>query len=135
MGQTTDEIESQIENEREELKSNLEELETRVKSVADWRSYYRRHTGLMVGAAFVGGILLSTVLGKRDDSTDEPNRRGAPSLAPSAKHHALENWDAIAQGLVGTAATKLKDFISEMDPGFAEHIPEIKTERPRNPTH
>lgn len=134
MGQTTDEIESQIENEREDLKSNLEELESRVKSVADWRHYYRKHTGLMLGAACVGGVLLTTLLSRRG-SSPEMNRSPDRSLAPGARNRALESWDSIATGLVGTAATKLKGVLSEVVPGFAEHIGESKADRPRESAH
>jgi hypothetical protein len=65
MGQTTDQIESEIEHARGELKSNIEELETRVKASADWRTQFDRHPGAMVVAAMVGGALLSAMLGKR----------------------------------------------------------------------
>jgi hypothetical protein len=65
MGQTTDQIENVIDQTREDLKSNLEELETRVKAVADWRSQFRKHPGSMIAVALVGGVLLSSMLGKR----------------------------------------------------------------------
>jgi ElaB/YqjD/DUF883 family membrane-anchored ribosome-binding protein len=68
MGQTTDQIENHIEHKREDLKSNLQELKTRVKSAMDWRHYFREHTGTMIAAAFGVGILLSTVIGKRSVS-------------------------------------------------------------------
>jgi hypothetical protein len=64
MVQTTDEIESHIENKREDLKSDLQELESRVKSATDWRHYFRNHTGAMIAAAFGGGFLLSIMVGK-----------------------------------------------------------------------
>jgi len=47
------------------LKSNFEELETRVKEAADWRSQFRHHPGAMITAAVVGGALLSALIGKR----------------------------------------------------------------------
>jgi archaellum component FlaC len=65
MGQTTDEIESDIDQSREALQSNLEELETRVKDVTNWRSLVRRHPVPMFVAALAGGMLLSTLLEKR----------------------------------------------------------------------
>ncbi len=65
MGKTADQIVSDIDSTREELKMNLEELETRVKSAADWRSYFDRHPGKMAAAALVGGMLLSVMMGKR----------------------------------------------------------------------
>jgi hypothetical protein len=74
MGQTTDQIESHIENKREDLKSNLQELESRVKSATDWRHYFHNHTGAMVAAAFGGGVLLSALVGK--------GKRAAAASAP-----------------------------------------------------
>jgi multidrug resistance efflux pump len=63
MGQTTDQIESDIERNADQLKSNLEELETRVKSAADWRSQFDRHPERMTVAALVGGALLALLVG------------------------------------------------------------------------
>lgn len=68
MGKATDEIAIVIDQTREDLKSNLEELETRVKAAADWREHFRKHSGPMVVAALVGGALLSAMLGKRPPS-------------------------------------------------------------------
>jgi len=43
------------------LGSNLQELETRVKQATDWREQFRKNPMAMLGIAFGGGILLSTV--------------------------------------------------------------------------
>jgi hypothetical protein len=64
MGQTTDQIATDIARTREDLKSNLEELETRVKDVADWRNQFRKHPGAMITVALAGGVLLAAMLGK-----------------------------------------------------------------------
>ena len=65
MGEATDQIAGVIDRTREDLKSNLEELETRVKEVTDWRSHFRKSPGSMVAAALVGGALLSALIGRR----------------------------------------------------------------------
>ena len=70
MGQTTEQIESHIEHKRADLKSNLQELETRVKSATDWRHYFERHTGTMIAAAFGGGIVLSILIGRMQSRRD-----------------------------------------------------------------
>lgn len=64
MGQTTDQIATDIARTRDDLMSNLEELETRMKAVADWRGQFRRHPGAMIAVALVGGALLSAMIGK-----------------------------------------------------------------------
>jgi hypothetical protein len=65
MGQTSDQITSDIHQTRAELKSNLRELETRVKSATDWRAQFRKHPGAMAAAAVVGGALLSALIRRR----------------------------------------------------------------------
>ena len=65
MGETAAEIENEIDHTREALRSNLEELETRVKDVTQWRNLTRKHPGAMVAAAVLGGMLLSALVGKR----------------------------------------------------------------------
>ena len=67
MGETTDQIAADIAQRRDDLKSNLEEVETRVKDAADWRSQFRRHPGVMIAAAMAGGMLLSSLLGNGSD--------------------------------------------------------------------
>jgi ElaB/YqjD/DUF883 family membrane-anchored ribosome-binding protein len=63
--QTTDQIEAHIENTREELGSNFQELEQKVKSATDWRRQFRDNPKMMLGTAFAGGIVLAYLLGGR----------------------------------------------------------------------
>ena len=70
MGQTTDQIASDIARTRDDLKSNLEELETRVKDTADWRRQFRKHPGAMLTVALLGGALLSALIGSESSSRD-----------------------------------------------------------------
>ena len=139
MGQRTDQIENQIENKREDLKSNLQELETRVKTATDWRHYFAEHTGTMVAAAFGGGVLLATMVGGRSHRAS-PSRPGGPSepvrpLRTGTKHEVLENVDSIKSALVGAAATRFKGILGEIVPGFKEHLAKAEADRGREPTH
>jgi hypothetical protein len=61
MGQTTDQIETEIHKAREALRSNFEELENRVKAVTDWKQHFRKNPGTMFAAAFGVGALLATM--------------------------------------------------------------------------
>ena len=82
----------------------------------------------LLGAAFGGGILLATMLGGRR------GRRGGRGLhysSPSSElnggtdHHknqALETWDNIKGALIGVAATRFKDFVGDVIPGFHEQF-------------
>ncbi|MEP7246749.1 MAG: hypothetical protein ABI885_24145 [Gammaproteobacteria bacterium] len=52
-----------------------------------------------------------------------------------AKHEALEKWDEIKSALVGVAATKFKDVLSEAVPGFSEHLAHTEGTRGGDSTH
>jgi len=139
MGQRTDQIENQIENKREDLKSNLQELETRVKTATDWRHYFAEHTGTMIAAAFGGGVLLATMVGGRSNraSLSQPggSSEAARPFRTGAKHEVLENVDSIKSALVGAAATRFKGILGEIVPGFKEHLAKAEADRGREPTH
>jgi hypothetical protein len=128
MGQTTHQIEAHIEDTREDLGSNLHELERRVKSVTDWKQHFKTNPMTMLGVAFGGGVLLARMLGGRKN---RPVERGFSSHAtgfePRAgtdhqKHKALETWDNIKGALIGVAATRFKDLVGEVVPGFHEQF-------------
>ena len=139
MGERTDQIETQIENKREDLKSNLQELETRVKTATDWRHYFAEHTGTMIAAAFGGGVLLATMVGGRSNraSLSQPggSSEAARPFRTGTKHEVLENVDSIKSALVGAAATKLKGALGEIVPGFKEHLAKAESDRGREATH
>jgi hypothetical protein len=140
MGQTTDQLENQIENKREDLKSNLQELETRVKTATDWRHYFAKHTGTMIAAAFGGGVLLATMVGGRSNRASLSQAGGSSSeperpWRTGTKHEVLENVESIKSALVGAAATKFKGILGEVVPGFKEHLAKAEADRGREPKH
>ncbi len=128
MGQTTHQIEAHIESTRENLGSNLHELETKVRAVTDWKQQFRQRPMTMLGVAFGGGILLATMLGGRTSRRRERAyaRRaiGSESYAGSdyRKEEALGTWDNIKGALIGVAATRFKDFVDDVVPGFHEQF-------------
>jgi hypothetical protein len=141
MGETTDQIENHIENKREDLQSNLRELEHKVKSATDWRQQFQNHTGTMVAAAFGGGMLVSTMVGRKNSrSGSQPGAMPAPaSSAPRLrggdKHEVLETWDTIKAALVGVAAAKFKGVLGEVVPGFSDHLAQFEAKRGRASTN
>jgi hypothetical protein len=62
MGEKPDQIERHIQHQRSELEENISELEEKVKSAFDWRTQFEERPAIMLGAAFVGGALLSALL-------------------------------------------------------------------------
>lgn len=128
MGQTTHQIEAHIEDTRQDLGSNLNELERKVKSVTDWKEHFKTNPMTLLGVAFGGGVLLATMLGGRNHRSGENGfSRRAGSMEPHAgaghqKSRALETWDNIKGALIGVAATRFKDFVGEVVPGFHEQF-------------
>lgn len=118
MGEKTDEIESQIREERAELRANLDELGDRVRSVTDWRRQFRNNPVLGVGLAFGGGLLLAAIL--RSPARDVPHH--APSGSASGRGPLSTAWETIQSALIGVAATKVTDVLTEFVPGFREHL-------------
>lgn len=139
MGQTTDEIENQLEGKREDLKSNIQELETRVKTATDWRHYFAEHSGTMIAAAFGGGIVLAAMLGGRSNGTllSQAGASSEPARpwTRGTKHEVLENLDSIKSALVGAAATRFKGILGEVVPGFTAHLAKAEADRGRESTH
>jgi len=129
MGQTTNQIEAHIENTRDELGANLKEFEQKVKSVTDWKYHFENNAMTMLGVAFGGGVLLASMLGgnKRRggrrsysySSTNTPEPHAGTDLQ---KNKALETWDTIKGALIGVAATRFKEFVGEVVPGFHEQF-------------
>jgi hypothetical protein len=133
MGKTANQIETHIERTRDNLGSNIQELEQKVKSVTDWKHHFQNNPMTMIGVAFGGGVLLATMLGgtQRRRSNPSPERM---TEAPHArvdrqKHKAQETWDNIKGALIGVAATRFKDFVGEIVPGFSEQFQRTQTEK------
>jgi len=129
MNRATEQIAQQIDREREMLRSNLEELEDRVRSVTDWRRHYRSKPALWMGVALGAGLLLG-ITGSR---TEEPQRgrypqafpRGLPPAADYGDHRRREisrAWRTIESALIGLAAAKLKQTLAQVLPGFREQL-------------
>jgi hypothetical protein len=129
MASTTEEIENHIESKREQLRSNLHELEERVKSMIDWRQYFRNNPGVGVGLAFGTGLMLAGLLRgprrrtveryerpdyryERSDHLNVPRRHPLPQRA----------WDTIQSALVAMAAAALSETLARVAAGFKEHL-------------
>jgi len=143
MGESTSEIEHDIAAERNELGRNLQLLENKARSLADWRTYYRTHPFAMLGIAVGGGVLLGALtsgIGTNDGEseseseysaarslTSEPRYRssGPSALASSAarmRRQFGDTWDRIADALLAVASAKAIEFVGEKVPGFREQF-------------
>jgi hypothetical protein len=130
VGQTTDQIESDIQGKRDALRSNFHELENKVKSVTDWRRHFEKHPGIMVGAAIGAGALLATMSGGRKRRRARAMSSGELGTSASVprkatdqqKGVALQSWVPIKSALIGLAATRVIGFLEQVLPGFQEQL-------------
>ena len=139
MGQAANQIENHIENERQDLGSNLRELEDKVKSVTDWHHQFKNRPLVFLGLAFGGGAVLASMVGRpsgrRHDATYYRNRADGSDGRPRtrratspAMEKAYEAWENVQGALVGIAATKVKDYADGIIPGFAEQYRQAQAE-------
>ena len=123
MDQTANQIEAHIDRTRERLGSNLRELEEKVEAATDWREHFRERPHVFLGAAFIGGVVLASAL--RSKSADgplsgvdvNPAVRGQGSVQAQVR----ELWNNVQGALVGVATAHIRDYISELVPGFDDH--------------
>jgi hypothetical protein len=119
-------IESHIDRTRERLESNLRELEHKVDAATDWHALFRARPHLFLGGAIAGGALLAAVLRPRSprpvfDSSSESHLASVSRNGVNAQEQALELWNNIKGALIGVAAMRVTEYISELIPGFDEH--------------
>ena len=140
MDETSDQIERHIQETRNDLDDNLNELGDKVKNAVDWRAQFEERPGTMLGLAFAGGILLSALLspGRRSRSTYgggwKPAREGVwttsrPSSTASKPSETRQSVEALAGALIGVAVNRASRFIDSMVPGFEREFSSIKASK------
>lgn len=127
MDEAAHKIEAHIDRTRERLGSNLRELEQKIDAATDWREQFRARPHLFLGGAIVGGALLGAVLrpAAARQAFDSPGEEHLRSFAPNSvdgRERALELWNNIKAALIGVAAMRITDYISELVPGFDEQF-------------
>ena len=151
MAEQTDEIQQHIQSKRAELGHNLEELETKVKSAADWHTYFERYPMAALGLSVGGGMVLAMLAGSR-------SRRGGARMAstlgagpegqpmPAATNYSRrtsgdtrgkvsETMDTLKGALLGLATSKVRDMLSDAMPGFREQYDRAERQRDRIATN
>jgi hypothetical protein len=127
MDRATNHLAQHLDAERQALRSNLAELEDRVRSALDWRRQFRGNTAAFLGIALGAGLLLGVVTARR---TAVPARLAYPARAsdPVATYNDHRRrelslaWRSIESALIGVAAAKLKDTLAHLLPGFREQV-------------
>lgn len=130
MDRPTENIEVEIDRGREMLRSNLEELEARVRAVVDWRRAYRHNMATALGFAFGGALLLGLMARGRAVRGGAMGRAFESQPAPGTRGHRHEArqreislvWRTIESALIGVAATQLQGLLARVIPGFREQL-------------
>jgi hypothetical protein len=130
MSKTTEQIEAHIHSAQNALRSNLDELENKVKSASDWRRIYARHPGAMAAAAFGAGALLALVSGRRSGSAGQTAPASEPRASadppPSSGDRRPDGvvrqiWDPVKEALIGVAVVRATGFVQELLGGSREN--------------
>jgi hypothetical protein len=127
MDRDTDRVKQHLDHERRALRSNLAELEHRVRSSVDWRIQFRRNTAAFLGFACATGLLIGMMTARRRRAPAGPEyptaTAGGP--APYGDHRRREvslAWRSIESALIGLAAAGLKGTLANLLPGFREQL-------------
>jgi hypothetical protein len=138
MGETSDQIAKHIRETRTDLSENINELEDKVKTAMDWRVQFEEHPGAVLGAAFVGGALLSAIIptmrgshsGPRDGDWSTSETRAAAhnrQTVTSETKKPSETFRAVKIALIGLGANRLINYVNELLPGFEQEFSRART--------
>jgi ribosome-associated protein YbcJ (S4-like RNA binding protein) len=135
MGENSNQIEREIRAERGQLGRNLNDLQSKVEEVTDWRAHFNKRPITMIGAALGGGLLLASMTGGRSKrrrhyaeartNGENEHRRGTEIQ----KGKALETVDSIKGALIGVAANTFQNFLGQVVPGFREQFEKTTQEK------
>jgi len=144
MGETANQIRREIEEQREDLGENLQQLEHKVKRTADWRAQFDERPLTMIGVAFGGGLLLSSLAGGGKGKDHQDGHRSSeammahsstrPSETRSPERNEMtETIDNIRGALLGLAAREIRSFMATALPGFEQEYRETTDRRHASP--
>ncbi|MEO6965197.1 MAG: hypothetical protein ABI076_04770 [Acidobacteriaceae bacterium] len=147
MGQTADQIKSHIDGKRVDLRSNLQELEDKVRCTADWRCHFERRPFIFLGLALGGGMLVANMAGSHrkrrgrheyvspnyhrttTTGSDSYIREGDSESPVHINDKGSRAWGLLQNALIGLAATHVKDYVEKIIPGFSEHYRKAETKQ------
>jgi hypothetical protein len=114
---------------RDELSDNLDELGQRMKNAVNWRTQYEKHTALFLGAAVVGGVLLSRFGGSRSPRDDgrksRPHAaRPARTMRPLAPSVAGNFWSDVKAAAGSALGSQVYSVLRDVVPRVAERAGE-----------
>jgi hypothetical protein len=142
--QETDKIKDHIDAQRGRLERDLHEIEHRVTKAVDWREWFDRNPGTVLGAAAAGGFALSLLLRRSRHGSDVNRyaeldagtsatgirRTRSVSRSSSQLNRMADTLDNTVAALVGVASRKIRDFVADAVPNFREEYREVEAGRP-----
>ena len=120
MGETSYQIERHINEKRDDLGDNFDELEEKVRAAVDWRAQVQTRPATMIALAFGGGVLLSALLPAFSHRTAGDGEAAGKSN---------ETWDALKSAFLAVATTKLGGFVDGVLPGFSQEFTQARSGR------
>lgn len=132
MVERSDQIEKHIASARNELGSNLQELEYKVKQAADWRTYFDRNPLMLMGLALGGGVLVGSIIGASNRGAGFVTgeyQNGKQSRGGIHNAHFADSWGTLKGALIGLAGAKVRSVLDEALPGFSEHYDKMEREK------
>jgi ElaB/YqjD/DUF883 family membrane-anchored ribosome-binding protein len=152
MGQTADELRQEIDAKRQDASQKISQIEDKVAGTADqvreqvsqtfdWRHQVEERPLMAVGAAFIGGIVLSSVL-SRDDEPRTDERRGSyntvrygerastsgsggvmNAVRNAARNSGLEDTiNNMAGAMMTSVSDRMKQVAEQSFPGMADRL-------------
>jgi ElaB/YqjD/DUF883 family membrane-anchored ribosome-binding protein len=150
MGETTDAIKGQIDQQRQQLEDNLEgiegkfketsdQMQQKVKDATDWRHQFNERPMLGLGIAFGGGMLVASMMGGggskssgSSHSYPQPQYQSYGSDSHSGtdigRQHVSSTIDNIKGALMGVAAAQAKSFLEQSVPSFNDEYRKVESE-------
>jgi len=119
-----------------EKEARGDEFERRITEVTDWRQQFQQRPLAMVGLAFGGGLLLSSLIGGRSAITDLGRTRtlrtqgtADTSASEYQRQRARGTWENLKGTLIRLAAERARALMEELVPGFREQYSRTEAEK------
>jgi hypothetical protein len=115
MDETAGQIEQHINQERQNLGQNINELENKVKNALEWRVQVREHPLTMVGIAFGVGVVASMFI---DGRIRDYNGGYTSASSGAVGRKARREWNVVKSAIGAVILAEAKDFVRQMFPRF-----------------
>jgi hypothetical protein len=124
MDESPDALRQTIAATHEDLNRNLEALEAKGQDLTDWRSHVDKRPLMMLGVAFVGGVLAAAVVGGGRSSRPATNDVVGDSVPfkPNPPRASNDTWDRLRAGIGVAAASMAIDAIAKALPDIKDHV-------------